>query len=355
MICPYCKKSLADNLQFCPECGQILVQKNEDGQEVAVYWEEVDRETVRANKIRIEIENREIAVQKENRKVAIGMVGSLIIVILLIIYVMIIMPAKSYSRAEELFLNAEYEAAASSYHSLGDYKDAYDKEKLSKYKQAILEYENGHYENAKNIFVELGDFEDSQEYVSKCELYVLFNAENGDIITLGTYNEIPMQWIIIEDNETDALLICKNYIDTKVANETEEYACWSGSTLRTWLNNEFISDSFSSEVISLLLTNSILTDEYDVINYEGWNPDRITVSTEDKVYIPCIIDIETYGLNPTSLLGTPDENWITGWLRDRGHGIAFQVSFEPDGSYGSEWPFYSSYGIRPIIRISKEW
>ena len=43
---------------------------------------------------------------------------------------------------------------------------------------------------------------------------------------------------------------------------------------------------------------------------------------------------------------------VTGWLRDRGHGIAFQVSFEEDGTYGSEWHFYSSYGIRPIIRVS---
>ena len=70
------------------------------------------------------------------------------------------------------------------------------------------------------------------------------------------------------------------------------------------------------------------------------------------MYIPSKADVEHYGLSPTSLMGISGDTAITGWLRDRGHGIAFQVSYEPDGSYGSEWHFYSSYGIRPIIRIS---
>lgn len=121
--------------------------------------------------------------------------------------------------------------------------------------------------------------------------------------------------------------------------------------MRKWLNGEFIPSSFLSEVVALLFTSTITTDEYNVQSYDGWNEKEITVTTEDKVYIPSVEDVENYGLKSTSLLGKNDDMPITGWLRNRGYGIAFQVSFELDGSYGSEWLF-SSYGIRSIIKIS---
>lgn len=38
-------------------------------------------------------------------------------------------------------------------------------------------------------------------------------------------------------------------------------------------------------------------------------------------------------------------------MRDRGHGIAFQRTLEPNGDIGSEWHFSQSYGIRPVLRV----
>ena len=176
-------------------------------------------------------------------------------------------------------------------------------------------------------------------------------------MVLGEYKGTTIDWVVLEKNPTDVLLVSKYYIDSKIANEKPygkygKYTCWSGSTLRTWLNNTFVKEAFSPSVSEALICNRLQTNEYDVANYDGWNDEEITVSTEDRVYIPSISDIEKYNIKPTSLMNDSNNKLVTGWLRDRGHGIAFQVSFEEDGTYGSEWHFYSSYGIRPIIRVS---
>ena len=130
-----------------------------------------------------------------------------------------------------------------------------------------------------------------------------------------------------------------------------DYHCWSQSTLRRWLNNDFISESFSDGQIQALLTNDIVTDEYSVDDYEGGNEEEISVTTEDRVYIPSKYDVERYNLKPVPSMRYPDSSPMEGWLRDRGHGIAFQSTLDENGDYGSEWHFYSSYGIRPIIRL----
>ena len=155
----------------------------------------------------------------------------------------------------------------------------------------------------------------------------------------------------------------ESYVDKRLANEYTgsskygKYRCWSQSTLRTWLNGEFISDSFSPNESALLETNKITTPEYNVDGYDGWYEQKIDVTTKDKVYIPSIADIEKYDIKPISASNSSGYNNSydsdnPGWLRDRGHGIAFQSTLNSDGSYGSEWHFYSSYGVRPIIRVN---
>lgn len=357
MQCPYCKKELSDEATFCPECGQALQPSETDHNVSQNYWNDYKTSAEKDENKRKELEISVIKKHKSKRRAKLAFFSLITAILVLIIYIFKIMPAQSYSNAQELFAEKQYSEAAKAFTDLGDYKDAVAMVNLCKYNQAIIEYENGQYEDALSLFYPLIDYENSRYYAGQCELQLLYNAQSNDIITLGNYQGTAIEWIIISKNESEALLVSTYYIDTKIANESDEgeygkYTCWSGSTLRQWLNNEFISSSFSAEVAALLLTNNITTNEYDVPNYDGWSAKEIVVATEDKVYIPSMEDIENYGLKPTSLLGRNDNNPITGWLRDRGHGIAFQVSLEPDGSYGSEWHFYSSYGIRPIIKVS---
>lgn len=364
MICPFCKKEIPDHTQFCPECGQAVNMNESSGHASATYWNSVEKEAERDNKVRIEAENKLQEKKKAKKRVVISTLIGVAIVAIVVCYFSIIRPAQQYDSALALFESGEFHDSLQIFESLGSYKDAaqqvelcQDKIREEDYSAAIDLFEAGNYSDAIDAFRNLGDYQSSTEYIGESEVALIKDSNTNEVATLGTYGGTPIEWIILSRDETSALLISKYYVTSKIANENDrgeygKYLCWSGSTLRTWLNNDFIDEAFPSSVANLLITNTVQTDEYDVPNYDGWSAVEITVTTEDKVYIPSKADVEHYKLSPTSLMGSSGNTAITGWLRDRGHGIAFQVSYEPDGSYGSEWHFYSSYGIRPIIRVS---
>lgn len=364
VICPFCKKEIPDHTQFCPECGQTVTSAESTGGASANYWNSVEKEAERDNKIRIDAENKIQEKKKAKKRTVVGALICIAAIAIVICYFLIIRPAQQYDSALVLFENGEFNDSLQIFESLGDYRDSTRQAELCRdnireenYLAAINLYEAGNYSEAITAFRDLGDYQDSKEYIGECEVALINISNTNETVTLGVYNGVPIEWLVLSRDEASVLLISKYYITSKIANESDrgeygKYMCWSGSTLRTWLNNDFIDEAFPSNIADLLVTNTIQTDEYDVPNYDGWSEIEITVTTEDKVYIPSKSDVERYNLSPTSLMGSSGNSAITGWLRDRGHGIAFQVSYEPDGSYGSEWHFYSSYGIRPIIRIS---
>lgn len=358
MICPYCKKQILENPDFCPNCGQPIQHSN-SGNSSQNYWNEYMETIDKDAKEKASIEAKFVAEKRQKQKTLLAVFISIATICILTVYFLIIMPARDYTKAIKLFESEQYDKAIAVFSGLKDYKDSSDMIVLCRYSKAKVDFENQNYSKALPVFNSLIDYKESKTYAGQCELYLLAKASNDETITMGNYNGIPIQWNILSKNESEALLISQQYIDTKIANTSNDgkyghYACWSGSTLRQWLNNDFITDSFSSDITICLMTNSNHTYEYDIPNYKGWGAEAITVTTEDKVYIPSIEDVEIYGLVPTSLLGKNSEELITGWLRDRGHGVAFQKTLEPDGTYGSEWHFRSYYGIRPIIRINFE-
>lgn len=348
---------MPDGAVFCSECGQILQQQETTQNASEFYWNDY-----KINADKVESERKALEAQlteKRNKKRIIISVVAVGVVAFIVLYICAfkVAPAQSYNKAQKLFDDRQYSEAAQMFTELEDYGDSAAMVDLCQYNQAIEKYENSQYQAALSLFYPLIDYKDSRYYAGQCELQLLYASQINDTITLGNYQSTPIEWTVVSKNESNALLVSSYYIDMKIANESDkgensQYNCWSKSTLRKWLNGEFVSSSFSPEVAALLLTNTIITNEYDIQNYDGWHETEITVITEDKVYIPSVADVETYELKPVSILGTNEDALVTGWLRDRGHGIAFQVSLKTDGSYGSAWHFSNSYGIRPIIRIS---
>lgn len=363
MICPFCKKEIPDHTEFCPECGQSVSSSESAGSASATYWNSVEKEAERENKLRAEAEKIITEKKKAKKRAVIKVLICVAAAAMLICYFLIIRPLQQYQSALSLFENGEYHDSLQIFESLKDYKDSIQQAERCRdhiqeedYLAAIDIYETGNYSEALDAFLNLGDYQDSDEYIGECEIALIKASSTNEDVMLGAYNGIPIEWRVLSKDETSALLVSKYYVTSKIANERGsgsygKYMCWSGSTLRAWLNNDFINEAFPGNVAQRLMTNTIQTDEYDVPHYDGWHEVEITVTTEDKVYIPSKADVTQYNLSPTSPMGGSDKN-TTGWLRDRGHGIAFQVSYEPDGSYGSEWHFDSKYGIRPIIRIS---
>lgn len=270
----------------------------------------------------------------------------------------------AYTNAKELYNSQSYAEAKSSFEELGDYQDCVDwvikcDEKIieTKYNNAVSLYEERKYQDSLLLFREISDYADTSAYITKCELGVIKASTGRSKVEFGRFgkNEEPINWIVLEKNNESALMISTYYLTSKIANNKDEgarqeYSCWSNSTLRRWLNYQFIKEAFYAEEEECLLENEISTDEYDTINYDGWSASKITVQTTDKVYIPSSNDVEHYAINPTSSVSNQNNN-IEGWLRDRGHGIAFQRTLKANGEFGSEWHFYSSFGVRPMIRV----
>ena len=370
MKCPYCGKDISDNSVYCTECGQALTN-HQQSDNVDQYWDKVQKENEKAEIKRKEEIKKNEDEKKAKRGILFGVLAGCIAIAVMVIYATVIAPANKYDKAIVLYDDSNYEEARTLFAELGDYNDSAQwidncdlRLKEIAYNTAVTEFEEGDYSAALNDFRLLEDFQDSEHYVGECELIFAQSANVGDSVTFGHYGEdkSPIEWIVLERNDSDILLISAYYVTSKVANgdqsleysddrDGHDYHCWSQSTLRRWLNNDFISESFSDGQIQALLTNDIVTDEYSVDDYEGGNEEEISVTTEDRVYIPSKYDVERYNLKPVPSMRYPDSSPMEGWLRDRGHGIAFQSTLDENGDYGSEWHFYSSYGIGPIIRL----
>ena len=88
------------------------------------------------------------------------------------------------------------------------------------------------------------------------------NARIGDIVEYGSYEQDgdesngtePLEWIVLDRTEEGTLLITKDIIDGKPFDDgSDGVTRWDTSTLRAWLNGEFLDEAFTSEENAALL------------------------------------------------------------------------------------------------------
>ncbi len=114
-------------------------------------------------------------------------------------------------------------------------------------------------------------------------------VEVGGTIIFGSYEQDnnpdngpePIEWIVLDVQEGKALLISRFALDEKKYNEDWEDVTWETSTLRAWLNDEFISIAFSEEERSAILLSSVDNSDSQGYSYNttGGN------DTEDRIFL----------------------------------------------------------------------
>ncbi len=137
----------------------------------------------------------------------------------------------------------------------------------------------------------------------KTEGKVLPRIEKGDIFIFGVYEQDnntangkePVEWLVlyVDKNTNRALLISKYALDCKQYHTAETDITWEKSSLRAWLNNEFIKAAFSAEERKMIPTVTVSADK---------NPDYRTApgnATQDKVFMLSITEINKYVRNYT--------------------------------------------------------
>lgn len=361
MKCKYCDNNISDSVQYCDICGQQVVELDLKLSNYEGYLENISRINSKYEEKAAKEKKNYIIKQKKQRRKIIIILCFIFILALIIFYVIFIKPVITYNRATDLYNAGMYAEAMQLYEKIVYYEDS--SEKIIACEEGIIEneyqivislYEDGNYEAALYNFRLRPDYKDSEKYILECERALIREAEINEYVQFGYYMSQPLEWRIVERTEDEALLVARYYVADKLANEInynnfEIYNCWSQSSLRKWLNKDFLFSAFNSMEMKYIIYNDIITNENDIENSDSVNYSTITVETIDKIYIPSIEDVELLGLSAVAF--SEGGGLSEAWLRDCGESVGVQCTLTSDGAFGTDVSYSDSNGVLPMIRV----
>ena len=119
------------------------------------------------------------------------------------------------------------------------------------------------------------------------------------------YRYEPVKWRVLSVNEdgTDAFLIAENVLDVQRYHDNEDEkdtVTWENSTLRTWLNDDFMNSVFTSEEQDAIV-------ETEIVNKKNPYGDDTVLddadNTMDKIYLLSLEEATTQAYGFTASLG----------------------------------------------------
>lgn len=168
MICPNCKKDIADDSIFCSGCGFKI------GEQLP------ETKNRKAKKINV----RGIAVVIAIALIAAGGGG---------IAYMNATPEAKYNKAEKAFRNRDYKKAVKYYTAAGDYHDAGEKLEQAQtachYEDSVNLMEQGDYENAALALKAANGFEDANDKILEIGRRFVEAEDYSTAVTIFNYSE----------------------------------------------------------------------------------------------------------------------------------------------------------------------
>lgn len=166
----------------------------------------------------------------------------------------------------------------------------------------------------------------------------------GDTVTFGSNTGYLHEWIVLEIEDDRLMLLSKECLTSAAGIRTDPFdtngGSWAGSSLRAWLNGEFLTDTFTEDEIAQIQTTYLVTSGSD--------------DTEDQVFLLSKDEVEGYFPTRDERIVTVESGGTRGWwLRDEcSSATAYYVD-----QYGQiSFCGYSFDGlcIRPAIWIQNE-
>lgn len=271
------------------------------------------------------------AAQKSSKGLGVAFAGVCVMLTMFLVTLavcFVIIPQVKYNDAVALLEAEKYDKAALMFTNLGNYCDSRAKvEEIKatvldkKYNEAETLFNAGKYAEAVNVYSTLGNYKDSKLRIEQ----ISNRLADGDTIYFGTYNDNPIAWKILKTESNKMLLITEKPIAEKPFTDDVKKVTWETSSLRTWLNEEFIN-SFSVDQ-----QNQILSTDTGVSN--------------DKVFLLSVDEI--VDLAKTVKFST-EEEW---WTRTSAEtGIKYMTATDWVISKGDQ--VLRDKGVRPTIWIS---
>lgn len=159
----------------------------------------------------------------------------------------------------------------------------------------------------------------------------------GSIVTFGVYEQDnnldngkePVDWIVLKIDGSQALLISKYCLDARAYNKDFIPMTWSKCTLRVWLNDTFLNETFSAEEQAKITPVKIVNAN---------NPHYSTYGgedTTDKIFFLSLAEVYEFFPDQTGRQAQPTE-----YAKAQGAFV--------NESNGNTWWWLRSPGVRPI-------
>ena len=366
----------------CHHCGKSLAAL----QTINIAALKADRDARIAAEKQKAAEDKDAAAEKAKKIKRLAMIITPIIVILIIAAVLISGMVRqkqeeaakldAYNAAVALLENGEYSEAISALSALGDYKDCEELVAAAKleesYYSAMAYIEDGKYSEAATIFEQLGDYKDCKERLVELELPLfkeeLAGVKEGGTFIYGTYEQDnntangaePIEWIVLQSDTTDfpfVMAISKYVLDAQPFHSERGFFTWENCSLRTWLNNDFLTSAFTDEEIALLSPVQFSTPDNPTNGTDCGNDTIDTVlllCAQDASYWADVVGDETITTAYAQSKGLDKEDsWMfrTVIEVEAASGVGVCVAWYVH-SFGGTWTFLDSpSGVRPCIML----
>ncbi len=153
-------------------------------------------------------------------------------------------------------------------------------------------------------------------------------------IVLGSYRGEPIEWLVLDSDGNNKLLLSKMALDSLPYNEKFEKTTWEKCTLRKWLNNEFLNEALSDYMNKIVLTK-VMADKNPEFDTDPGN------DTQDKVFLLSIDELNKYFDAPHYVRRC----YATEYAKTTGIRL-YDDCDENDPLYGSCWWWLRSPGTR---------
>lgn len=231
-----------------------------------------------------------------------------------------------------------YEQASDLYKKLGTYRDSSEKLAENEYAYGLELMDSEAYAKAAKAFSAAGTYMDSQKQRALAERLTIQASTAGDIVQLNN-----VKWRVLELVEGKALLMKEEALPPLPYHTKYEGVTWENSSLRQWLNSEYLNTAFTEEERKGILLSSIVNENNPIYETDGGK------DTEDYIFLLSISEAEKY----QELFPKFKSN---SWLRTPGNNPSSAAFLSVDGSvmeYGYDVTC-EDIKVRPLLRMSIE-
>ena len=208
--------------------------------------------------------------------------------------------------------------------------------------------------------------EETEQKVKKGRAEEQFNV--GDIVTLGTQEEEPIRWIVLETKGDDMLLLSEKCLEIRQYHSVNRPVTWEKSSIRSYLNGKFLEKYFSDQERQLIIQRVLRNHDNQKFATQGGNctSDRVFLLSidEKKKYFPddiyCYCEASKYAIKQAqnTFLVRDGRIRTDRWLRSPGlneKNAAFIFGGEGESKLRDiGFPVYAQLMIRPALVVHLE-